>query len=730
MRSGIIIALLLFIILPCYTQVQQADASRRIEYVIPLGDAMAKKDFSSVIAIADSMLIWMGNLHDEKHYMDSDEVLELLLLVHIKGLAYMGIAEQQKEEFVKSNAIDSLSNPKVFYSQFNLELNRFLNNKTLEASNQLLDTANDNAGSSPKYYYELDSSENSYFNAQYASAIVLPYCSSFKTITRLFQSMGLPKTRDINKEIDIINVCALWARYSFKKSMKGYYHISDPGQIEGYSLIEAKSLYGPVKDRYSEMTENTPLIEGLLNICQFNFSDECITETMELIEKELTSFSGDDFLFMCNHIYKEPGIPNHKGKRVYTAIMAGKKGLAEGSVTASHFLSNGYGCQVDSVEAVRQLKLAVENIRDSEPRYSTYLARYHFFINEKEKAFEILKKIKEYPEFARFGGALLYGQLLEEKGTDDDITEAITCYMDASEYSFFDFDADSAYVAYKRLENIRQTEQIMTEIEDKSFRSLNLTELKDLMAEFKRIGNDELFYQCAYAGSEKKDAYCINQTGLYYLKKSEPDLLESTKYFRDAAALEYAPAIFNYAAALFTGEGDFPNIDMANEYVERFCELEKNGFDNFFSYEYRVLTLVNNTELNGTSGKTLHNYADCFAMGPILEAYGRRENEIHRKLYYLQRAAAKGYKAAITEMGMIYYKATNGVEQDYTKARTYFEEALPDNYACYQLGEIYENGYGVEVDYHKAIDYYSKVTGFHGRFAFDRIKELKDKINE
>ena len=58
------------------------------------------------------------------------------------------------------------------------------------------------------------------------------------------------------------------------------------------------------------------------------------------------------------------------------------------------------------------------------------------------------------------------------------------------------------------------------------------------------------------------------------------------------------------------------------------------------------------------------------------------------------------------------YKKGRGVEQDYSKAREWYEKAAKQEYAGaqYNLGVLYENGKGVEQDYSKAREWYEKAA--------------------
>ena len=78
---------------------------------------------------------------------------------------------------------------------------------------------------------------------------------------------------------------------------------------------------------------------------------------------------------------------------------------------------------------------------------------------------------------------------------------------------------------------------------------------------------------------------------------------------------------------------------------------------------------------------------------------------------YYEQAAVKGNENAINALG-VYYQDGNGVEQDYIKARDYYEQAAAKGSidALYNLGTLYHDGKGVNVDYAKARSYFDQAA--------------------
>ncbi|MBQ6206847.1 MAG: toll/interleukin-1 receptor domain-containing protein [Oscillospiraceae bacterium] len=78
---------------------------------------------------------------------------------------------------------------------------------------------------------------------------------------------------------------------------------------------------------------------------------------------------------------------------------------------------------------------------------------------------------------------------------------------------------------------------------------------------------------------------------------------------------------------------------------------------------------------------------------------------------YWERAAAKGHVNALYDLG-VFYSNGYGVKQDYAKAREYYEQAAAKGHASalYNLGYFYDFGYGLKQDYAKAREYYEQAA--------------------
>ena len=83
----------------------------------------------------------------------------------------------------------------------------------------------------------------------------------------------------------------------------------------------------------------------------------------------------------------------------------------------------------------------------------------------------------------------------------------------------------------------------------------------------------------------------------------------------------------------------------------------------------------------------------------------------------LEELADKGNRGAMQLLGNMYYTGRMGYEQDYTKAREWYEKsaAIDDDWALCYLGYIYYYGRDVEIDYEKAFSLFAR-SAYKGNY--------------
>jgi hypothetical protein len=90
-----------------------------------------------------------------------------------------------------------------------------------------------------------------------------------------------------------------------------------------------------------------------------------------------------------------------------------------------------------------------------------------------------------------------------------------------------------------------------------------------------------------------------------------------------------------------------------------------------------------------------------------------------------EKAAAAGYKAALNDLGTLYYYG-KGVVQDYSAARTWYEKAaaVGDSAAMFNLGLLNQNGNSVTQDYSAARTWYGKGAAAGNAFAMNGLGNI------
>ena len=92
------------------------------------------------------------------------------------------------------------------------------------------------------------------------------------------------------------------------------------------------------------------------------------------------------------------------------------------------------------------------------------------------------------------------------------------------------------------------------------------------------------------------------------------------------------------------------------------------------------------------------------------QAEEKQENE--KALGYIQRALDEEYPPAIYRMGVCYLRGQLGLEPDKEKAVEYFQQVAEkeDPAGWCALGQLYQQGEGVDRDFAKAVEFYERAA--------------------
>ena len=188
------------------------------------------------------------------------------------------------------------------------------------------------------------------------------------------------------------------------------------------------------------------------------------------------------------------------------------------------------------------------------------------------------------------------------------------------------------------------------------------------------------------------EKYGICDSAIYYLKK--------------AAEAGHAKAQFSLGMKYRNGKG------VTQDYQKGFYWILKSANQGYAhamnSAGYMYSQGIGVTKDNG---KALEWYKKAAELGDPLHQFNLANTYNSIRDYANAITWYSKIKIFNPEARMIlgtYYFYGRGVEKDYTKALEYFTKSSETKYSQYYLGLMYENGYGVEKNYTEALNWYEK----------------------
>lgn len=499
-----------------------------------------------------------------------------------------------------------------------------------------------------------------------------------------------------------------------------------------YYTMEARLYLEKAQSAENIQPLNSEELE-LLAMAGFNYSPESIERAWGETESRIAQFYNAELydVLLIN------GFSDHMDIiRFHVIDFAAKNGSAKASSQAGYYAENGIGCPRSYTSAFRYYVVAADG---GDIRGVCYLASCYFWgkgvEQNKPKALELLLRLEGQEDFSKWGGAYLIASFYETgMGVVKDTEKAISYYMEAAEKDESTKINKEAYAQYKRLTAEWETELMNRKHEEKDITKLSGNELRELALDYEHLGNLESAQEFFIQAANKKDAYSCNYMGIQYSsdRNNTQKLKQAAEFFRKGAELGYGPAMYNYARTLFYGEGILPDIDKGKKYAELYFKLVKEDGHHGFQKEELLGFYVGSIykEKDIIAGAVLYKvYQDIDKISSLcLKAFRDRDNNTPRALYYYERAWSQGSKKAAQGLGSLYLRGTKTLKADYKKAHDYFTQALPDEWAYYGLGEIYEKGWGVPADIGKSLEYYKHAEKNGAEAATKKIKELSRQL--
>jgi uncharacterized protein len=235
--------------------------------------------------------------------------------------------------------------------------------------------------------------------------------------------------------------------------------------------------------------------------------------------------------------------------------------------------------------------------------------------------------------------------------------------------------------------------------------------------------SDSLAMKWYRAAAEQGNATAQNNVGLMFRsgRGAEENKLEAIKWYRKAAKQGNPNAMFNLGTVYYNGDGvnvddiaayawfllaqkvgSMAATDAAKRMKEEAGRQENSAFERIGDMYQKGDDLPQNTSEainwyrkaaeNGEARMQIKLVNLLFQNQSMTPTYV----EIHQ---LCEKAASSHFAPGVYCMGLLYDKGL-GVEQDFTKAAKWFNEAtnLGNGLAAFRLGEMYSKGEGVKQD--------------------------------
>ena len=203
------------------------------------------------------------------------------------------------------------------------------------------------------------------------------------------------------------------------------------------------------------------------------------------------------------------------------------------------------------------------------------------------------------------------------------------------------------------------------------------------------------------------------------------------------------PAMFElakmYQSGLYVDKDDKKMNLLYRKALEGYLQLEEKTPSDFYEYQIgRIYTLETENQDMGKAIEWFENSAENgnkFAMFSLANIYyygNGTDVDYFKAFNYYKESADKGCTHAYYRLGYMFRNGMgcvkNTKESDvwFAKMISLYssDKKLQNGFNCYRLGQLYEKGWGTEIDFDKAKEYYliaSKDKNSNAEFALARI---------
>ena len=249
----------------------------------------------------------------------------------------------------------------------------------------------------------------------------------------------------------------------------------------------------------------------------------------------------------------------------------------------------------------------------------------------------------------------------------------------------------------------------------KSFsQNLSETQLKDIIANADKAYEEEDYetsFDYFMEAANYDNPYALFKVGRFYdYGEGVPqDYEKAINWYEKAIEKGSASAMNNMGSKYLNGEGVPENDYKARELFERAAAL-----GNDFALSNLGVIYNNGYGVEKDKEKAIAYYEQAVEKGNINAMINLgdiyEKNDVDKALSLFETAAAKNSGTAYCRIGDLYFyeHLTNNQRLGREKSRTYYEKAaeLDNARGQFMAGFIYLQGYGVNIDKDKALDYF------------------------
>ena len=250
--------------------------------------------------------------------------------------------------------------------------------------------------------------------------------------------------------------------------------------------------------------------------------------------------------------------------------------------------------------------------------------------------------------------------------------------------------------------------------------------------------SDKLAFSCFWESAKQENPEAMYLAAIYYEsgKGSKKDLKSAIELLKKSAAKEYVPAIFELAMKYKLGDGVERNLTTSHDLFARSAQAGYKNSSQLAS-ELKTIALYWTPAIEMNDRKAQYMLAHCYMDGNGID------QDLQKAYELLKKSSDQGYPDALYEWAVNLSKSAKTITEKQNIA-TLLTKAADANHgeAIVMLGILYYSGDGVEENYDKSIELWTKAVAqknanamyqlgkhrLHGRGFFNSGKNINKAI--